>query len=411
MSWSRTTLGELIEIKHGFAFKGEFFSDAGQYILLTPGNCHESGGLKLKGSKEKYYTGDIPEDYLLSAGDLLVVMTDLVNAAPILGGAFIIPDDNRFLHNQRLGLVNTTNGSQVNKKFLYYLLNTGAYRGQVRGSASGATVRHTSPERIKRCEVDIPDSTVEQARIASILSAYDDLIENNRRRIQLLEQAARLLYKEWFVHLRFPGHEHVTITDGIPDGWERKPLADLAESVSYGFTASSTQEEVGPKFLRITDIVPAILDWDDVPFCEATDKEIERNRLQVGDVVVARTGATVGYAKLITHLTSETVYASYLVRFRFHTPTLSLIAGIFIESDMYKEYVKSHAGGAAQPNANARVLGSARLLTPPQVLKDQFSAFATPVVKQRDTLIRQIARLTQARDLLLPRLMNGEVAA
>ena len=149
MSWNPVTLGELIEIKHGFAFKGAFFSDAGQYILLTPGNCHESGGLKLKGSKEKYYTGDIPEDYLLSIKDLLVVMTDLVNTAPILGGAFIIPEDDRYLHNQRLGLVIIKDKTRIHKKFLYYLLNTNTYRGQVRGSASGATVRHTSPAHLR----------------------------------------------------------------------------------------------------------------------------------------------------------------------------------------------------------------------------------------------------------------------
>ena len=258
-------------------------------------------------------------------------------------------------------------------------------------------------------KVTVTRDTGQQSAIASILSAYDDLIENNRRRIQLLEQAARLLYKEWFVHLRFPGHEHATITDGVPEGWEKKALTDLADSVSYGLTASSTQEEVGPKFLRITDIVPTILDWGEVPFCETTEKEIDRNRLEVGDVVVARTGATVGYAKLIPHLMSEAVYASYLVRFRFHTPTNSLIAGIFMESDSYKEHVKNHAGGAAQPNANAKVLGSAILLIPPQVLQEQFSVSVTPVLNQRDALVRQNTRLAQARDLLLPRLMNGEV--
>ena len=161
-------------------------------------------------------------------------MTDLVNTAPILGGAFTIPEDDKLLHNQRLGLVSVIDDSRINKSFLYYLLNTKTYRGQVRGSASGATVRHTSPDRIKRCVVCIPDSIKEQARIAHILSAYDDLIENNRRRIQLLEQAARVLYKEWFLHLRYPRHEHCTIIDGVPEGWERRPLGDCAEFLSGG---------------------------------------------------------------------------------------------------------------------------------------------------------------------------------
>ncbi len=122
VSWNAVNLGELIEIKHGFSFKGAFFADEGKQILLTPGNCHESGGLKLKGTKEKYYTtGDILEEYLLSAGELLVVMTDLVNTAPILGGAFVIPEDDRFLHNQRLGLVTIKDESRIHKEFLSLL--------------------------------------------------------------------------------------------------------------------------------------------------------------------------------------------------------------------------------------------------------------------------------------------------
>src|SRR5688572_9977819 len=149
MKWDTINLGEVMDVKHGFAFKGESFADSGEFILLTPGNCHESGGLKLKGDKEKYYSGEFPEEYLLREGDMLVVMTDLINSAPILGGSFLIPEDNRFLHNQRLGLVQITNERRINKGFLFYLLNTHAYRGQVRGSASGATVRHTSPSRIK----------------------------------------------------------------------------------------------------------------------------------------------------------------------------------------------------------------------------------------------------------------------
>ena len=294
-------------------------------------------------------------------------------------------------------------------RFIYYAVTDRRFTGYLTNNTKGTSYPAVDTDTVLRGE--IPDFNLHrQQAIASILSTYDDLIENNRRRIQLLERAARLLYREWFVYLRFPGHEHVTITDGVPDGWEKKSLTDFADSVSYGLTASSTQEEIGPKFLRITDIVPSILDWEEVPFCEATENEIDRNRLEVGDVVVARTGATVGYAKLISHLVSEAVYASYLVRFRFHTPTNSLIAGIFMESDSYKEHVRNHAGGAAQPNANAKVLGLAILLIPPQVLQEQFSVSVTPVLNQRDALVRQNTRLTQARNLLLPRLMNEEVA-
>lgn len=208
MKWSKVALGSQIYIKHGFAFKGEFFSDSGKYILLTPGNCHETGGLKLKGDKEKYYVGDVPEEFILHQNDLLVVMTDLVQSAPILGGALLIPENEKYLHNQRLGLVNILNQKELDKKYLYYLLNTHNYRSQIKGSATGTTVKHTAPERIYRCLVPLPSLQVQQ-KIADILSKYDDLIENNRRRIDLLERSARLLYKEWFVRLRFPDRKSV----------------------------------------------------------------------------------------------------------------------------------------------------------------------------------------------------------
>src|SRR4051794_27061735 len=132
MRWDSIHLGEVMHVKHGYAFKSEGFADSGQLILLTPGNCYENGGLKLKGDREKYYVGEFPPEFLLHEGDMLVVMTDLINTAPILGGSFFISEDNKFLHNQRLGLVQITNEKRIDKTFLYYLLNTRDYRGQIR---------------------------------------------------------------------------------------------------------------------------------------------------------------------------------------------------------------------------------------------------------------------------------------
>jgi type I restriction enzyme, S subunit len=297
---------------------------------------------------------------------------------------------------------------KLRSRFLFYYLGLRQCVEWLERNAVGTTMLNLNTKILGGLQIP-PISPGRQDRIVAILSAYDNLIENNRRRIQLMEQAARLLYKEWFVQLRFPGHEHTRIVDGVPEGWEKKTLEDLAESVSYGLTASSTSDAVGPRFLRITDIVPPAIDWRTVPYCRAPDKKIARNRLQIGDVVVARTGATVGYAKRLTWLPGETVYASYLVRFRFSSPANDLIAGLFMESNSYKEFVRNHAGGAAQPNANAKVLGSASLLIPSVDLQKHFSDAISAVFQQRDALAQLSSRLTQARDLLLPRLMNGEV--
>jgi type I restriction enzyme S subunit len=258
-------------------------------------------------------------------------------------------------------------------------------------------------------EVRTPDRDAQQ-RITDVLSAYDDLIENNRRRMALLEKAARLLYEEWFVRLRFPGHERARMIAGVPEGFERKPLSGLCERIDYGYTASAEQEEIGPKFLRITDIVPEVIDWSAVPYCPIEDEKLERFRLLEGDIVVARTGATVGYAKRLHKRHPDTVFASYLVRLRLKPEVDNIMVGVFVESDSYKDYVQSRVGGAAQPNANARVLAGAEMLVPPRRLQHDFHEFVEPLVDEREVLQQQNQKLKAARDLLLPRLMSGEIA-
>ncbi|MEZ4678194.1 MAG: restriction endonuclease subunit S [Caldilineaceae bacterium] len=217
-------LSEYFDIKHGYAFKGEYFSDEGSYVLLTPGNFYEQGGFKPRGDKEKYYIGDIPESYILNQGDLIVVMTEQMEG--LLGSPAIVPADDKYLHNQRLGLVVDLDNKNLCKKYLYYLFNTDLVRHQISASATGTKVRHTSPKRILSVEVSLPDISI-QRKIASILSHYDDLVENNTCRIKLLEQSAQELYKEWFVRLKFPGHEHTEIIDGVPEGWSKINIGEV----------------------------------------------------------------------------------------------------------------------------------------------------------------------------------------
>jgi type I restriction enzyme S subunit len=156
-AWSEIRLGEVIKIKHGFAFKGKHFSDHGDYILLTPGNVYPKGGLKLKGDKETYYDGDFPREYVLKKGDLVVVMTDLTQEAAILGGAMLIDKSDLYLHNQRLGLVFPT--EEINRRFLYQYFNWQFFRDQVKASSNGATVKHTSPGRIYQCRLHRPPAS------------------------------------------------------------------------------------------------------------------------------------------------------------------------------------------------------------------------------------------------------------
>ncbi len=311
--------------------------------------------------------------------------------------------------NQHVAIIRP-NAKKLRPRFLcYYLISPLMQTYLLSIAGSGGTRKALTKGMIEEFEVPSPSPQI-QDRIVEIVGRYDDLIENNRRRMALLEESARHLYQEWFVRLRFPGHEHTRITNGVPVGWERRKLIDLCESVDYGYTASANQEGIGPKFLRITDIVPAFIDWASVPFCPIEDDRLAKFRLVEGDIVIARTGATVGYAKRLHKRHPEVVFASYLVRFRPKADVENLLLGVFVESQAYKDYVKSRVGGAAQPNANAQVLAAAEILVPTRALQREFREFVEPLVDTREVLQVQNQKLRTARDLLLPRLMSGEVA-
>ncbi|MFI6868423.1 restriction endonuclease subunit S [Nocardia sp. NPDC050406] len=175
--WTTIKLGDVISIKHGFAFKGEYFSDTGPGpILVTPGNFAIGGGFKE--GRVKYYHGPAIAGYDLSPGDLIVTMTDLSKGGDTLGYPAIIPSGPQYLHNQRIGLVQIHQDSVIDKRFLSYALRTAAYRAHVLGSATGSTVRHTSPSRIEAYSLKVPQ-LVEQVAIGSILGSLDDKIAIN----------------------------------------------------------------------------------------------------------------------------------------------------------------------------------------------------------------------------------------
>jgi type I restriction enzyme S subunit len=163
--WHEATLAELCNIKHGYAFEGEYFSDSGDHVLLTPGSFFETGGFRDRGEKTKYFTGPIPTDYVLNQGDLLVAMTE--QAAGLLGSPLLVPESNRFLHNQRLGLVTGKPGVPWTNEFFFHVFNLEAVRKAIHASASGAKVRHTSPGKIGAVKVTFPRNQCEQLRIAA----------------------------------------------------------------------------------------------------------------------------------------------------------------------------------------------------------------------------------------------------
>lgn len=297
--------------------------------------------------------------------------------------------------------------------FVYYFANKQEVRSAAEKSMSGASGRQRAIiSSLSDFECEFPPLPT-QKRIAGILSAYDDLIENCQRRISILEKMARGLYREWFVHFRFPGHEgHPRVNSPlgeIPEGWEVRAIADICEAINYGYTASASSQEIGPKFLRITDIVPEIINWSRVPFCEIASDKVSKYLLKSGDIVIARTGATTGYAKRLNKLHPDTVFASYLVRIRAMANVSNRMLGILMESDTYKKFIQANIGGAAQPQANATVLTSMQLVIPPLSIARAFDQLIEPMMDAAELLAVKIQTLRHTRDLLLPRLLSGQI--
>lgn len=404
MKWEAIQLGDVIEVKHGYPFDSKYYSDSGVFVLLTPGNCHESGGMKLKGEKEKYFIGEIPERYVLSQGDILVVMTDLVNTAPVLGGSFRIPEDNRFLHNQRLGLIEITKPKQIDKRFLFHLLNTHHYRAQVRGSASGATVRHTSPGRIKSCSVVIPTDVGYQSKIAATIDAYDELIENNCRRMTLLEESARQLYREWFVRLRFPGHEHTRIVDGVPEGWGRKTLGDLCGEVRESVSPDTLEPDtpyIGLEHIPRRSIT--LGEWGTVEQVTSS-----KHRFRAGEILFGKIRPYFHKAGIAF---VDGVASSDAIVIRPVDPKVHGLVLMTVSSDAFvADTAQSMKEGSKMPRADWKQMQRFLVPLPPDGLLTSFESAVQPILEQLKALTFANQKLRAARDLLLPRLMSGELS-
>jgi type I restriction enzyme S subunit len=407
--WRQQKLGDVLKIKHGFAFKGEFFSDAGEFVLLTPGNFEEGGGLKLKGEKEKYYTGEFPDEFLLRRGDLLVAMTDLTQNAPILGSPAFIPEDGCFLHNQRLGKIVNLKTDEALPEFVFYLFNTASVRGQIKGSASGATVRHTSPSRIYNVSVTLPPLPV-QRRIAGILLAYDELMENSQRRIRILEAMARALYREWFVHFRFPGHEKLprvaSPLGDIPQGWEGR-FGDLATIERDGINPFEFPEEEFEHFS-----IPAF-DNGRQPAIEL-GATILSGKYCIEDSTVLLSKLNPRIPRIWLPVPSGQRRAITSTEFLGLKPQPGVTREFIYAKCCSDEFAGQFGSLAIGTSTSHQRVKPENLLAMPSAVPDRktiarFTKLVSPMLTVCQQLRSQIQNLRRTRDLLLPKLISGEI--
>ncbi len=405
-TWRDCKLGDLLQIKHGFAFLGEHFASAGTHVVLTPGNFLEEGGFKEKSDKAKWYNGPIPSDYVLSKGDLIVAMTE--QAEGLLGSSALIPQSGVYLHNQRLGLVQIRDRKQTDLHFIYYLFNSKPVRQQLRGSASGTKIRHTAPSRIADVKVRVPPLAV-QRRVTGILSAFDELMENCQRRIRVLEEMARALYREWFVHFRFPGHETVPRLDSsvgpIPRGWNVRKLGDLAEEMRRNVPKGELDEPqpyVGLEHIPRRSL--ALDAWDITTNLGSNKLEFKKGEILFGKIRP--------YFHKVSVAPFDGLCSADTIVIRARRPEDYAFVVACVSSDDFVAHATATSNGAKMPRANWHVLEEYDVLVPSGNTATRFSRLMCDAIAQQQALIFKIQNLRRTRDLLLPRLLsgNGELA-
>ena len=310
-----------------------------------------------------------------------------------LGEVGLVREEKNYFLGQRLVLFRA-NDKICDGRFLMYSLLWHDNKQAIISKGVGSTVAHLRVPECENIEIKAPDLDI-QHRIADILSAYDDLIENNQKQIKLLEEAAQRLYKEWFVDLHFPGHENTKIVDGVPEGWKKERLVDIAE-IQYGYAFDGTlfnADKNGTPIIRIRNIPQAeTMDY-------TTEHVSENYLVQNGEIIVGMDGEF--------HINAWAGNTAYLVqRVCCIRPKNTEIKGWLLQA-IYEpiKFFERTVVGATVAHLGKKHLDSIYLLTSPEGFYKPFMI----LFDKRLLLENQNRKLREARDRLLPKLMSGEV--
>lgn len=334
------------------------------------------------------------------SGDLI-----LAREAPV-GNVAIIPKGLRPCLGQRTVLIKP-NRERVNPRYLNYLLLGDEVQGHIHAQTNGATVPHLNMKDIRALPLPrLPDLPT-QRKIAGILSAYDDLIENNLRRIRILEEMAQSLYREWFVHFRFPGHESVQMVDSplgpIPEGWEVKKLGELAEVNRESIRKSSAPETI--HYIDIKSVTEGtISEKSTMSFSEAPSRA--RRVVSHGDVIWSTVRPNLRSFAFVANPPENTIAST---GFAVLTATKIPFAYLYLATTTqdFTTYLVNHTSGAAYPAVNASAFEEADLVLPPDDLMNRFNLFAENAILLQAQFHTRNQTLRRTRDLILPKLLSG----
>ena len=356
----------------------------------------------------------VPLEYYNNLNDIRKAKCNdiLYSVVGSFGKPVLIKENIPFAFQRHIAILRPNN-EIADSRFLYYVMLTRDFFMQADTVAIGAAQRTISLTALRNMEVKLP-SMETQYRIANILSRYDSLIENYQKQIKLLEEAAQRLYKEWFVDLRFPGHENTNIIDGVPDGWEKKTIDDVTCKVTTGLNPRKNfvLGKGSNYYVTIKNMADNTLFLDDR--CDRVDNEAlekinKRSDLKIGDILFSGIG-TIGRVALVDIPTNNWNVSESVFTLRANDIVTKEFLYLMLLSPDMQNYCQSNAHGAAQKGIRMADLKAYSFNLPPFGVIQKFTNLVTPTIKKVSSIRNQIRLLTEARDRLLPKLMSGEIA-
>lgn len=271
--------------------------------------------------------------------------------------------------------------------------------------SNGSAQKNLLLGTMRKFQIDLHEDFAEQERLSSILAAYDNLIENNQKQIKLLEEAARRLYKEWFVDLRFPGYEDTPIVDGVPEGWEEAPIDSRISLLSgYAFKSAQFDSSGEYKIVTIKNVKDGEFDGINTNRIVSIPRKTPKHCvLTDGDILLSLTG-NVGRTCIVNG--NNYLLNQRIAKLQSDIPAFTYC--LFRSSDMF-DAMNNLANGTAQQNLSPIRTGKISILFPADNLLEEFERIVGSMISKMLSLIKQCDLLIQARDRLLPKLMSGEI--
>jgi len=405
MSWGKVKIGDCCEITSSKRIFYSEYVESGVPFYRSKEIIESSSGQAISEplfiSQEKYdeikRNSGVPQP-----GDMLLTSVGTIGVPYI-----VKKDDYFYFKDGNLTWFRKFNG-KLEPKYLYYWVRSAEGQGVLYNTTIGSSQKALTIASLKGLEIPCPPIVV-QNRIVEILTGYDALIEINQKQVKLLEEAAQRLYKEWFVDLRFPGHETTPIVDGIPEGWEEKAMADICDSIGGG--TPSTKNDEYYREGKIRWVTPTDITRKNGLILLDTEKKITEEGLRNSSAkmvppytILMTSRASVGFFGLCEHeVCTNQGFISCV-------PYQENVRCYLLHNLMSRvDEIRAKASGSTFLEISKKTFRDLRIILPSDCILDAFNKQVWPMVRQMEALTTSIVKLQEARDRLLPKLMSGEI--